>query len=175
MAGDRHRRQVTCEEEKLWRQAMRDARPLAGRAPPEPSAPPAPPAGNSPPARLAPPLGGELRHDRAPGVDRRTAQRLRRGNLAIEAVIDLHGLTQEAAHATLLRFISGSAELERRVVLVVTGKGSRDGAGVLRHQVPHWLNQPTLRGHILAFTHAQPKHGGEGALYVLLKRRRPTG
>jgi DNA-nicking Smr family endonuclease len=174
---------VTGEEVRLWRQAMRDTRPLPGRAleppPPdgEPSGPPLlPPAGEihrrppAPPPPTAP--APELRHDAQPGLDRRTARRMRRGELVVEAAIDLHGLTQEVAHAALSRFIGGSAEMGRRVVLVITGKGTRSGSGELRAQVPHWLNHPALRAHIVAFTYAQPKHGGEGALYVLLKRRR---
>ena len=92
--------------------------------------------------------------------------------MAIDASLDLHGLTQEVAHAALIRFVNGSAQLGRRCLLVVTGKGNREGAGILRTQVPRWLNEPALRSLILAFAYAQPKHGGEGALYVLLKRQR---
>lgn len=92
--------------------------------------------------------------------------------MAIEGSLDLHGLTQDAAHTALWRFITGSAEQGRRCVLVITGKGNRDGIGVLRLQVPRWLNESTLRPLVLAFVGARPQHGGDGALYVLLKRRR---
>jgi DNA-nicking Smr family endonuclease len=113
-----------------------------------------------------------LDHRRSPGLDKSTAGRFAKGMMDIEATIDLHGLTQPVAHAALSRFITGSADIGRRCLLVITGKGNREGSGILRAEVPRWLNEPGLRGQILAFTYAQPKHGGGGALYVLLKRRR---
>ncbi len=121
----------------------------------------------------APP--SELTHGRAAGVDKRTVDRLRRGQIAIEAEIDLHGHTQEAAHRALQAFISGQARAGRRCVRVVTGKGSfREGGGVLKTAVPRWLNESPLRELILAFSHARRDDGGEGALYVLLRRKRPV-
>ena len=108
------------------------------------------------------------------GVDKRTTQRLKRGQLAIEGRLDLHGLTQAAAHARLDRFLASSQERGLRCVLVITGKGLRpDGAtGVLRDMAPRWLNEPPNRARVLALHTAQPKHGGAGAYYVLLKRQR---
>lgn len=97
---------------------------------------------------------------------------MKRGEMDIDGRIDLHGLTQEAAHVALNGFISRCYALGRRCVLVITGKGTREGSGVLRAAVPRWLNDRPLRGVILAFSHAQPRDGGEGALYVLLKRQR---
>ncbi len=94
--------------------------------------------------------------------------------MKIGARIDLHGHTQEEAYRALCAFIASSRAAGRRCVLVVTGKGSRpDGTtGVLRQSVPRWLNMAPLREKVLSFTHARPKDGGEGALYVLLKRDR---
>jgi len=126
---------------------------------PAPAAPPPPSPHRAPPA-LAP--------GRAPGVDRRTAERLRRGQLAIEARLDLHGMTRAEAHRALTGFLATAQESGRRVVLVITGKGQ----GVLKDAVPRWLNEGATRARILLFAHAQPKHGGNGALYVLLKRLR---
>ena len=88
-----------------------------------------------------------------------------------EATIDLHGLTRTEAHRALNAFLEGAQEAGRRSVLVITGKGSR-GEGVLRDSVPHWLNAEPNRRMIRAFSHAAPKDGGQGALYVLLKRRK---
>ncbi|MEQ8964543.1 MAG: Smr/MutS family protein, partial [Azospirillaceae bacterium] len=131
--------------------------------------------------RASPP---PLSPGRAAGVDRRTADRLRKGRLAVEASLDLHGMTQAAAHGALRRFIGDSHARGRRMVLVVTGKGGPEapgsrrhggppeGRGVLRARVPEWLNAPDLRDKILAIETAQARHGGTGALYVLLKRRR---
>ena len=114
----------------------------------------------------------DLTHGRAPGLDRRTQTRMRRGQIDIEARIDLHGMTQEQAHRALHAFLLGSREAGRRAVLVITGKGRHSGEGVLRDAVPRWLNEDSIRPMIRAFSHAAPKHGGQGALYVLLKRRK---
>jgi DNA-nicking Smr family endonuclease len=93
--------------------------------------------------------------------------------LPIEAEIDLHGYTQEEAHRVLSAFIAGHAAAGRRCVRVITGKGSfREGGGVLKSAVPRWLNEQPLQDRILAFTHARRDDGGEGALYVLLRRKR---
>src|SRR5258706_11059271 len=118
----------------------------------------------------------ELANGRTAGVDRRQAERLSRGRLVVEATLDLHGLTQAAARERLDVFIAAQSEAGRRCVLVITGKGlMKEDGGVLRQQVPRWLNQSPNRGRVLAFDYAQPKHGGMGALYVLLKRRRERG
>ena len=179
------------EDRDLWRHVTRDARPLekrepAPRAVPEPAAPvseakpktakpaqleaaaprPAPPA----PVKPAAPA---LRHGRAAGVDRRSAQRLTRGQLPVEAALDLHGHTQDQAHAALERFLSEVQTRGLRCVLVITGKGTtKEAGGVLRAQVPRWLNEPVNRARVLAFDYAQPKDGGLGALYVLIRRQR---
>ncbi len=105
-------------------------------------------------------------------MDRRTADRFRRGKLPIEARLDLHGHYQDAAYYALNEFIADSAAADRRMVLVITGRGSREGSGVLRARLPQWLNQPPCRDRVLAFTAARPEHGGDGAFYVLLKRNR---
>lgn len=114
----------------------------------------------------------ELKHGAAADLDKRTLIRLRRGQMPIDGMVDLHGHTQEQAHRLLESFLAASCLGGRRCVLIITGKGTRS-EGVLRAAVPHWLNQPPNRERILAFCHAGPTHGGEGALYVLLKRRRP--
>ena len=110
-----------------------------------------------------------------PGLDRRTARRLKRGQLPVEARLDLHGRTQDQAHDALRDFIQESRMARRRCVLVITGKGSvaSGKGGVLRQMVPRWLNEPTLRRHIIAITNAPESSGGTGALYVLLKSREP--
>ena len=108
-----------------------------------------------------------------PAIDRRTAERLRRGQIAIEAQIDLHGLTQDEAFAAIQTFLAESLQAGRRCVLVITGKGTaRDGGGVLRSSVPRWLTEGIYREHLIGIALAFPQHGGEGALYVLLRRVR---
>ena len=134
-----------------------------------PKAPPRRPAARAP--REAQAAAPELRHGETAGIDRRTADNLRRGKMSIEARLDLHGMTQIEAHRALTAFVTGQHESGRRCVLVVTGKG-REGGGVLRSMMPQWLNAAELRPRILAFNYAQPRDGGEGALYILLRRRR---
>lgn len=108
-----------------------------------------------------------------PAIDRRTAERLRRGQIAIEATVDLHGLTQDEAFVAIHTFLTESLGAGRRCVLVITGKGTaRDGGGVLRSAVPRWLTEGVHREHLIGIAAAYPQHGGEGALYVLLRRQR---
>ena len=114
-----------------------------------------------------------LSADQFSGVDRRTVERMRRGKTPIDVRLDLHGSRQDAAQAELNAFISSCAATNCRTVLVITGKGSvSEGGGVLRRRLPDWLNQPACRPHVLAFAVARPEHGGAGAFYVLLRRRR---
>lgn len=177
----------------LWQKVTADIKPLKRRAAvgertpkPAASAPPAslepalerktaPPVPALPPAPPAPALPA-LKPGTTAGLDRRTAQRLRRGQLDIAGKLDLHGLTQSAAHRALRQFVEEAAHDGKRCVLVVTGKGQgRSGereTGVLRRMVPRWLNEAALRALIVGVESAQGRHGGEGALYVLLKRKR---
>jgi DNA-nicking Smr family endonuclease len=176
------------EESELWRTAMRDAKPLKRQRPAakkaatatpsaEPAAKPAP-SKRSPspaPSPAPPPPPPELATGRIAGVDKRLAERLKRGQLPIEGMLDLHGLTQEEAHRQLDGFLAHAAHGGRRCVLVITGKGVwRSDSGILKEMVPRWLNEAPNRARVLAIANAQPRHGGSGALYVLLKRRRES-
>ena len=113
-------------------------------------------------------------------MDAKSFGKMKKGKLHPEARIDLHGMTLDEAHPALLGFILQSQAMGRRLVLVITGKGKlRDELapmpvrqGVLRHQVPHWLNMTPLRPLILQITAAHISHGGSGAYYVYLKRGR---
>src|SRR6185437_14768111 len=100
-------------------------------------------------------------------LGRRMRQRVARGREAIDARMDLHGLTQAEAHAALSRFLYAASARGARLVLVITGKGGRGGGerGVLRRQVPHWLALPDMRELVIGFEDAHIAHGGEGALY----------
>lgn len=105
------------------------------------------------------------------GFDRATETRLRRGELPLEGRLDLHGMTQTEAQPALQKFIRAAVAQEKRTVLIITGKGQRF-EGVLRHMVPQWLEEPALSRYIIAITPAAPKDGGNGALYVRLRRPR---
>ena len=154
----------------LWRRAMHDVRPLASRPALPPAKPPSPPEV----ARLSPPPApalAPLTADRSAGYDRANAERLKRGKHAIDARLDLHGMTQDEAHRMLASFIRGARIAGKRCVLVITGRG-RAGGGVLKTAVPRWLDEPEFRSHLLAIATAQPRDGGNGALYVMLRRSR---
>ena len=98
-------------------------------------------------------------------------QRVARGREAIDARFDLHGLTQSEAHAALLHFLRSASARGHRLALVITGKGRRNGeGGVLRRQVPQWLALPEFRSFVIGFEDAHIAHGGEGALYVRLRK-----
>jgi DNA-nicking Smr family endonuclease len=117
---------------------------------------------------------------RGEALDRGTARKLERGHLAVEARLDLHGMKQREAHAALRRFLKSAQGKGYRHVLVITGKGAvtdtrrsfyeEDERGVLRQAVPHWLTQPDLAPVVVSFAPAPRRLGGEGALYVRLRR-----
>jgi DNA-nicking Smr family endonuclease len=105
-------------------------------------------------------------------LTRRMKQRVAKGKHAIDARLDLHGFTQSEAHSVLLRFLRTARERDARLVLVITGKGRGGEMGVLRRQVPQWLALPEFRELIVGFEDAAITHGGEGALYVRVRRSR---
>ena len=171
-------------DEGLWRAVTAGIAPLKRPAAAAPAAVAPEPPGKKPAKQAeavakpapAPPTPADLpplEPGRAAGVDKRTAQRLRRGQLAIEARLDLHGQTQDEAHRRLVHFLAEAHESGLRNLLIITGKGRvGEQGGVLRRMVPRWLAQPPNRARVIAVSEAQPKHGGAGALYVLVKRRR---
>ncbi|MBB3711315.1 DNA-nicking Smr family endonuclease [Limimaricola variabilis] len=194
-------RHLSPEERALWDSVARQAAPMHKRrkppaAPPEPKAPPKTPdpaprydplprfrvgqmADPRRPDDVLPGLGERLRA--APvAMDAKAHGRMKRGKLHPEGRLDLHGMTLSEAHPELIAFILSSQAMGRRLVLVITGKGrARDYEapmparhGVLRHQVPQWLNLPPLRQAVLQIAPAHIRHGGEGAYYVYLRKPR---
>lgn len=112
-------------------------------------------------------------------TDRKTAQKLKRGQIKIESRLDLHGMSKSLAYASLKNFIENAYKNNLKCVLVITGKGTpRHGNipladqthGILKTSVPHWLQEADFRSYVLKFEIAKPKDGGEGALYILLRR-----
>lgn len=199
----RRRRGLTAEERDLWSRIARSATPLVpGRALPAADSPPEPsPAPNRPSFAAAPPppvppfrigqsaalpVGG---YHPAPSpaerlangplrMDQKTHRRMSQGKLRPEARLDLHGMTLAEAQPELTRFILSCHANDRRLVLVITGKGRGDHGplptrpGALRHQVPHWLHSAPLAQVVQQVTSAHDRHGGEGAYYVYLRRPR---
>jgi len=172
-------RRLSREEREIWGRLRRSVRPLrpeplgpeplsapADEGAPEPDqAAPLAPTSAASRARQAPPPLTPL-----PDRDRR---RVLRGLTEIDARIDLHGMGQERAFSALVNFLRRSQARGARLVLVITGKGrvGEDGRGVLRQVVPLWLARPDFRDLVLGFEAAGRHHGGEGALYVRVRRK----
>lgn len=108
-------------------------------------------------------------------LDGNLQKRFQRGELSIDGKIDLHGLTLSQAHHAFLSFITRKIHEEARCILVVTGKGSQEsenGRGIIRKNLPVWCDDTRLKPHILQFTSAHAKHGGSGAYYIMLRKRK---
>jgi DNA-nicking Smr family endonuclease len=173
----------TSDEEALFRAAMADAKPIERRNPvAEEPAPPGPPPKKTkaiavtralPPKPPRNPPKSVLEAGKAADLDRRTMDKLRKGKMRPEGRLDLHGMTADRALSALNAFLADRQSSGQRCVLVITGKGSlKEGGGVIRRELPSWLNAPGNRSRVLGFAGAQPADGGGGAFYVLLKRRR---
>jgi DNA-nicking Smr family endonuclease len=172
-------RRLTEEEVALWRQVTRTVIPRAGGRIEEPTVESAPILA---PINLPPPNAASRPKNKAlppPTVlDARLRRRLARGRGSIDDVLDLHGLTQHEAHDALIAFLIRNQAVGSKLVLIVTGKGGASGPrcdageGVLRRSAPLWLHAPALRALVVSFEEASPKHGGSGALYVRIRRRR---
>ncbi len=175
-------RALTEDEIALWRHVASGVTRAKGARLPSLETPAAKPATAAAATR---PLGSPAPAAKSPtapppplltSLDRRLKKRLLSGRTSIDDSLDLHGMTQIQAHRTLQRFLRRAFESDARVVLVVTGKG--DGysydpeRGVLRRNVPHWLHAADLRPMVLSFEEAGRAHGGAGAIYVRLRRRR---
>jgi DNA-nicking Smr family endonuclease len=170
---------------ELWERVARSAKPLAKVRAVEPSDRPKTPVRETgkglprTPPRPAPKVAAKPAA-RGEALDRQTARRLERGHLQVEARIDLHGLRQRDAHTALRRFLKSAQGKGWRHVLVITGKGAEpdaqrsfyegEGRGVLRQAVPHWLTQPDLAHVVIGYSEAPRRLGGEGALYVRLRK-----
>ena len=177
------RRALSDDERVLWRTVTRSIAPLKGRraVSEEPVDAPAEPK-TSKSTKLVPPVALPSPRPSVPPplapLGRRMKQRLSRGTAEIDGRIDLHGMTQAQAHAMLWRFLREAQARDAKVVLVITGKGARPGGdphaerGVLKRAVPLWLEGPELRPLVVGFESAAIGHGGQGALYVRVRRGR---
>lgn len=181
----RKKRQLTDDEHVLWQKVTSTARPLEGRKI-IPQELPRIRAGSlqetkvisgrprayhsATESQLPPQKRNDYVSDSKPGtalsnLDRRASRLLGRGRARIDARLDLHGMTQSAAHSALQAFLFRTRRHGSRYVLVITGK-----SGILNRLVPHWLAEPQLRIHVSGVTTAAARHGGHGALYIRLRR-----
>ena len=186
------RRRLSDEEEALWSGVARSITPLRQtktrpKLPDHAGAVVTPAAVSKPRPERGVNPGAERPETPPPllaPLDRRFKQRVASGRTPIDARLDLHGFTQKNAHAALLRFLRGAQAAGAKVVLVVTGKGTlrrpsgrgdyaeSTEPGVLRRQVPMWLSLPEFRPFVVSVENAHVAHGGQGALYVRLRRIR---
>jgi DNA-nicking Smr family endonuclease len=168
----------------LFAAALKDVKPLKGPVRSKPQAvAPAPPPKIKVEPRAAPRKSSapmpELKPETRAHPDRSTAEKMRRGQMAVEATLDLHGMTLARAEPALAAFLAQSQAQGLKLVLVVTGKGTRVdrdtgriAEGAIRREFQHWLNAEKNRHRIVAFRAAHVRHGGGGAFYVLLKKVR---
>lgn len=173
-------RRLTAHERALWQRVAATVRPIAGQAP----APVAPPALPAPPARA---MGRAVAPPPPPPPPKRPAlpvaaatldgswdQRLRRGQIRPDRVIDLHGYTLADAHAVLASALDDAAADGVRVLLVITGKGRGDRPSRIKAELADWLEGGGMRHRIAALRPAHPRHGGGGAHYLILRRTTPA-
>ncbi|HEY2444759.1 MAG TPA: Smr/MutS family protein [Rhizomicrobium sp.] len=174
------KRHISDEERALFETALGDALPL--KATPRRKKKTTLPAAVARP-HLPPGPDRKTPPPRTTGIDGRTAERLRRGLLEPQARLDLHGLSERAAHGALATFLRGAAARGLRLILVITGKGAATAEpgdrpfdlaagrrGILREMTPRWLNEPGLAELVADIRNAHPRHGGAGALYVYLRK-----
>ena len=181
------KRRLTPDEQALWDHVTAEIAPRRARAPsrasgesaPATPTPPASRAARRKPITLKPALpstpGAAILAApdpfERPALDGKRAARFLKGELVIEGRIDLHGLTLDLAHKALAGFVMQARARGHRMVLVITGKGAGKG-GALKRLVPLWLSAPPFATMIAGLAAAQAKHGGEGALYLYLRRKR---
>lgn len=181
----RRKRSLSAEEHALWESVAKQVKPLRKRhrtakppvAPPEIEAKVAPLPAASPKPSAPAPIVAPPRPAPPPlaPIGRRERSHLSRGRKEIDARIDLHGMTQSRAHRALFGFLQRAHHDGLTFVLVITGKGKLGAGserGVLRRQVPEWLSLPEFRSMVVGFEEAGIGHGGEGALYVRVRRSR---
>src|ERR1700694_2671397 len=184
-ALQRRKRGLSEEERALWESFAKQAKPLR-KKPADVKAQVSPdaemPAAAKPAASQMPPPSAKILRTPKPEapplapIGRRERSQLSRGRKEIDARLDLHGMTQTRAHHALFGLLQRAHHDGLSFVLVITGKGKVGGAeserGVLRRQVPHWLSLPEFRSMGVGFEEAHIGHGGEGALYVRVRRTR---
>lgn len=175
------RRRLSPEEEALWARVVATVRPFGGAAPPlDQPAPPAPapaPAPKPRSARAAQPSAAKPAPAPGTTLDSSWDRRLARGSVAPDVIVDLHGHNLATAHALLDRRLEQAIASRARLLLLITGKPPSDerrpvARGAIRAAVGDWLHASRHAASIAAVRNAHPRHGGQGALYIVLRRPR---
>jgi DNA-nicking Smr family endonuclease len=161
------KRELKPDELVLWGKVAQTVHPLGARARPGAAIPP--PAIEPPPT----PPPSAHHHWTPKPLEPGRLRRLARGRDAPSASLDLHGLSQDDARQALTRFLLAAQADGQRAAVVVTGRGVQ-GDGLLRRRAPEWLAEAHLRDVVAGVAEAHRRHGGAGALYVALKRRKPA-
>ena len=176
------RRGLNEADQALWAHYTRQVAPLAGKdspsAPAPPLAPPAPAPSVRPVVKPRAAATGPGRRntpvlavgDQPSGLDKSTWSRFRGGKMAVARTLDLHGMTAQRAHTALIGFLRSAHADQVRVVEVVTGRGSGETGGVIRRELPLWLNLPDIRPMILGASHPHPQN--PGSVRLILRRIR---
>ena len=166
------KRGLTPDEKRLWREVAKTVKPRRLAPIEEDNPAPAP----APPSTRGAHTGSTALTTRvakavpaAPPANRHGEKKVRRGQLEIDAKLDLHGHTQDRAQAALGRFLHAAHARSDRTVIVITGVG-RSGEGIIKRRFTDWISEPSLRRLISGYAPAHRSHGGAGAFYVFLKR-----
>lgn len=177
---------LTAEEKHLWDEVKKTAAPIRKKktSPAEPATSPEVSVKTGSKSSIAERVSPEQERLKPArqmpdgawsGIDHRTSKRFVQGHIEIDATLDLHGMTQARAFEHFTHFIEQAYAAQKRMLLVITGKGQRNGGmAVLRTALPGWVNTAPLSRYVLALHPAQRQHGGEGACYILLRRRRES-
>ena len=179
-------RDLSQQERSLWQRTTRDVRPIKKALREEASGAPTTPNAIAPVSEKTL-LTSSAGKNIAPGTkaedlfrtgDPKSIKRIARGAQPIDATLDLHGHTQRTAFMVFRQFLLNASLMKNRNLLIITGKGRRsaiplnhDGGGVLRQRVREWVQEPEIRPFIARIADAHPRHGGSGALYIVLKNR----
>lgn len=165
------RRELTSDEKTLWRRvatSVKVRRPHKDGDEADTAAPPKPIG-----ERITRQATADLARAAPPPQHRGNEKRVRRGKLAVDAKLDLHGHTQDTGRSALARFLRAAQARGARTVIVITGVG-RNGEGILKRRLPEWLNERDIRPLVAGYAPAHRAHGGEGAFYVFIRRRTET-
>ncbi len=168
--GRNAQKPLSSDDKAIWQRVTRTVTPSPHRARKAQNSPAVILPSDKGPFMRVPPNPKPCKPQAADSLQPSADKRVRRGRIRINRRIDLHDMTRSQAEAALFNLVRAAYAKQERCLLVITGKGLRLN-GVLRQNLPHWLNGPEIRPLIASYAQAHIKHGGTGAWYVFLKRK----